>query len=55
MKPNPTPLEIQNASKVAELAHFLVTTFRDEITPEEHCVDTAIRILKATLPPPPIK
>ncbi len=40
------PKEIADAQKIASLAHFLVQNFRDELSPEEHVIDTAIRIMK---------
>lgn len=45
------PSEIQNTSKIASLAHFLVKNFRDELTSDEHVIDTAIRLLNRVLPP----
>ena len=46
-QPKPvTPTEINTASKIATLAHFLIHNYRDELSPEEHVIDTAIRLLK---------
>lgn len=38
--------EMNHAAKIAELSHFLVTNAREHISPEEHVIDTAIRLLK---------
>lgn len=40
--------ELMNTNKVAELAHFLVQNYKNELTSDEHVVDTAIRLLKTT-------
>jgi len=40
-----TPSEINNTMKIANLAHFLVNNYRDELSSGEHVVDTAIRLL----------
>lgn len=37
--------EIMVTEKVAELAHFLVHNYRNELSPDEHVIDTAIRLL----------
>jgi hypothetical protein len=40
------PNEVHVAQKIATLAHFLVQNFRDELSSEEHVIDTAIRLLQ---------
>jgi hypothetical protein len=46
MKPAMPFIELNNASKIAELSHFLVRNYRDDLLPEEHVIDTAMRLLK---------
>jgi hypothetical protein len=45
-KPGMTPAEKDHATKIAELSHFLVQNYRDELSPNEHVIDAAIRLLR---------
>lgn len=38
------------SDKIGDLAHFLVQNFRNELSAEEHVVDTAIRLLQPLQP-----
>jgi UV DNA damage repair endonuclease len=40
------PVQLNHAGKIAELAHFLVNNYKDDLRPGEHVVDTAIRIME---------
>lgn len=41
--------KINANEKIGDLAHFLVHNFKNELSPDEHVIDTAIRLLENNL------